>query len=1537
MELKQSSAVPFAVTDPISGLDITKDVQLVSIESVGEGDFPYFQPNGDYTFTVVNAGRDEIVTPTTFTLDVPYDGEVHRLTVTTDMTIQATQADFMKAEVIKPLGSVVVAPANGIFHFEVEATYRGKPLTAEDVTIQINQPGTGPITHPIALIGVTTKGDGKTLDIEWRAGPDQMVGQFPFFIKRKVGTTNVEGDDFVKIIANLRNAISGLRIGPIHDSSEHIRGHQGELINGWFVCYNNGVQIPLNDPGLTLTLTAAANINTIGDVIAIDEKFADHITFRIKGKPNGIDVNEPAGTGTGYFYLKATYKGLTAQVMPTLTWYPNTDAISPVEFIGPLFANQEQLTVSQFGAVEGNGVTPWYQIEGSKVRSGSILVSQFTGGAQVQMVTIPPGTPLNSINQLVKGISASWMKQRVSLSAVLDLPFITDPSLYQTMWRLSAQTVIEQAPVEFRINTDVITGVAGRYPAITISAYQMRDGKLVHVEGTFSTTTVTGAAAYQQMLNTKDGNGYLKMTTRGTSGDVLIKATFTSKDTPAMVQPVEITIRADNTVDIEYVPTQIPAKIWDVFSTPPFAVKSKGVNVDAKVTNVKVIKNDYVQAVEGDDGKWEIYNALTSSNLRVGTYFTYDVEINGVVYKATGDGEYNVAAWDGVSLTPNAEYIPGDRTTKVLTLPVGGNKDFTFYPTYKGKPAADKVELAPLGGNMFIRKQVLNEAGDGVIVTVGANTSLVTTNITFTYRIKGIPDAELVDKQTKVSEWVNIQAVPKGLSVVTANPTPEWAGLNATLLWKPVFRWDGVTIPNDDPNITVNIKHQETGVIKRYVTPVGAIKDTTYLLITTLPATNGAYTQYFTVDYVKDGVKYTSSEGNFPVMLHTSGNQPPITATLKDTPLANTNNLIPIEVRVGTNAPLDPKTIVPLAIYSKVNPENSDAVVGKVEYVNTGHLKFASGHMGGDVTFSMTFGSAGAPNTSIPITFNIPAAEITTTQTVSEINGITNAITQIGFTLSQERLISGTKQAYNFADAIIATTATVTGAVSSVTDIINTNGNFSANFVGKGDTGPGTATFKVTDPNGVVYDIEIGFEAIIDSTGFVLTLTPDTASGKKGDRLTFTGGLTLDGVNQPMDDSGLTWTTEPAGYLSMGMRNASDVRFDVTRSAAEIENVDVYLIVKDRPGHIAKHKVTLEILPNMEVTAKEYNVKVWDRVSGYPFIVKQSGTDITSQLLDIAHEPSEWLTDDTPLNWFDGSGSVGKPLVIITAEGEKPATTVVIPWSYRLPTEPVGVKHTVNVTYNVSEHNGWILTPSLVPFGSKAPLVIATGGTAEIDIVVLNKGKLVTTIATVGNPVVQEYATVINNSRFVSQVRLNMKAGTTEGYHGKQEHIVYPGALVSYGKEGIDYVVGKFEVNVWNASAPFKLNAVEPNPVEGRYGDEVVVKAETYYAGKPIDVNSPNITSLVISPPGTLELVPNSKTKEGFTVKFVDDIQVNSKETDLIVSMKHANHSYNSVVTLKVKQTALILKLTPAPGFESTGSGDVDNPVTLKQGVLNPE
>lgn len=1542
MELKQSSAVPFAVTDPISGLDITKDVQLVSIESVGEGDFPYFQPNGDYTFTVVNAARDEIVTPTTFTLDVPFDGEVHRLTATTDMTIQATQADFMKVSVLKPLGSVIIAPVNSILNMELQSSYRGIDLTADDVIIQKHKPGTPPDTaYPIKFVSATTKADGRTLDVKWQ-GADTMIGPFTFYVLRKGTTGLVEGEDWVQIDMNLRIGISGMRIQPLHQASGSIFGHQNELINGWFVVYKDGIPIKLNDPGLTLTLVGSTNVPNVSAVIAIDERFEDHITFKILGKPTAASNNPVSGSFYGQFDIKASYTGSEAVARVDITWVPGTDMMSTATMQQPLFANQTQKLVTQFDEVNGVNIPPWYTIEGAKVRVGSIFVNQFNGGGVIQQVVVEPGTPLNSINQLVKEISASWMKQRVSLSGfVLDLPFITDPTLYQTMWRLNAQTTIEMAPVEITPNTTIVPGTAGSAMSVVLKATQKRGDEVVRVSGSWSAGSVTGAANYLQLMSTAEGDGLFRMTGKGTNGDVVLKGTFTST-ADGITQPFEVKLTADASYIFEMNPKAVNVKMWDVLTEPPFSVKIDRVDSPQRITNVQVIKNAYIQGVEGKPNEWEVYRADTSV-AAPSTYFTFDLVLDSGTINCVGQGTYNIAAFDGIWLKPNAEYTPGDRVSKVLLVPQGGSISYTFYPVYKGQPAADKVELVPpVADGVVYRGQKLNDQGDGIIVTLSGATNFTTRTAQFTYKVKGIPDNELVNNQTKVSEYVSLTAVPKGLDVkFQSDPQPVLAGLNERLRF-PVSRitLDGVVLQPDDKHLRYKIVPY--GVDPSYVEQVGVIANDLYLVISTKPPRQAYYTQSIVASYVADDGTITESKViPFTIGYSPSRDQNGVRITLKGDPLANTENFIPVDIAVDGNDPLAPSSITQLGTAAiTVTPLSSNSVIDNViTYEKTGHIRFKSGWTGGSVSYAMLIGSVGSPTPVQPVIFEVPAAPITITPSITEFNGIADTVTTMTFTATQERLIDGSVVSYDFAGAVVQEGSTATGSIKSLTSVVNNGGVFTVVFTSKGVEGSSTLTIPVKDSRGDGYSFSFDLTAVIDSTGYVLTLTPNTASGKKGDRITFTGSLTLDGVNQRMDDVGQTWSVEPAGYMSMGMRNQSDVRFDITRTTGEIENVDVYLVVRDRPGHTAKHKVALEVLPNLEITPKEYNVKVWDRVSGYPFTVKDGATDITSTLLDIKHE-SPWLTNDTPLNWFDGNASAGKPLVIITPtalHSPEAAHTVVIPWSFRLSSEPVGTKHIVNVTYHIADFNGKPLTASLVPFGSNEPLIIAINGTADIDIVVLDKGKLVTTISNYLSAIKQEYATCINNSRFASQVRLGMRAGTTEGYGGVQEHIIFPGNPVANGVEGDDYAVGRFTVNVWNASAPFKLWSVEPNPVEGKFGDIVEIKANAFYQGRHIDVNSPNITALTLSPSTTLSLVDGSRTKNGFSAEFMDDIQENVKESNVTVSMKHANVVYNSALTLKVKQTALILKLTPASGFQTTGSGDVDNPVTLTQSVLDPE
>lgn len=1533
MELKQSSAVPFAVTDPISGLDITKDVQLVSIESVGEGDFPYFQPNGDYTFTVVNAARDEIVTPTTFTLDVPFDGEVHRLTATTDMTIQATQADFMKVSVLKPLGSVIIAPVNSVLNMELQSSYRGIDLTADDVIIQKHKPGTPPDTaYPIKFISATTKADGKTLDVKWQ-GADTMIGPFSFYVLRKGTTGLVEGEDWVQIDMNLRIGIAGMRIQPIHQASGSIFGHQGELINGWFTVYKDGIPIKLNDPGLTLTLVGSTNVPNVSTVIAIDERFEDHITFKILGKPTVASSNPVAGSFYGQFDLKAGYTGSEAVARVDITWVPGTDMMSTAVMQQPLFANQTQKLVTQFGPVNGMNIPPWYTIEGAKVRAGSIFVNQFSGGGIIQQVVVEPGTPLNSINQLVKEISASWMKQRVLLSGfVLDLPFITDPALYQTMWRLNAETTIEMVPIEYRLNTEVVTGIAGRYPSVLISAWQERDGQKVRIPGVFSTATVTGSLQYRQLTTTPEGNAMLQFTTRGVSGEAVASMTFRSADNQITGQTVQFTIRADNTLDIDYEPFVTSTKIWDRFKVLPFNVKVNGAIVNgtletSKVKNIKLMETTYVKYVEGSTTEWEIVNALTTETT-TRTYFTYDVEVNGVTYNCVGAGDYRIAAWDGVWLVANAEYVAGDRVGKVLTIPVGGNKDFTFYPTYKGRPAADLIELSPLSSNLTIRKQVVNEAGDGVIVTVEANTSFVTNTQLFTYKVKGIPDAELVDKQTKVFEWVNCTAVPKGISVVTATPTSSPTGLNNTLTWKPVFKWDGDVIPNNDPNITVRIIDTGVNGKNAYVMPVSSTVNITYLFVTKYPPSESTYNQYFVVDYVKDGVKYTSAEALFPVGFSKSREIAPINVILKEAPLPNKDNLIPIDVKVANNPPLDPKSIVPLtAPYFKVTPEDSDVVKNRVEYVNTGHLKFSSGYKGGDITYSMTFGSASYPNTSVPLTFTVPAAPIVVTQATDQIDGIANRKTEIRFTLSQQRLIGEELVTHNFANADIYPVGAVTGSIKEASGAFNNNGTFIVDVYGNATQGPGTITLTITEDDGDSHDVVLNVNAVIDSSQMSMVLQNNVVTGVAGDVTTITGTVKYNDTDLRWDNANgnMIYSVEPEGWVEFENGTAGTFDLRIVRNSPD-DVTQVVNITANFLGMTASQPVTVNVKKNLSIEPKVFNVKVWERINGYPFVMKEGEVDITNTVLDC--KP---VNDNVVIAVkMENRNKPAVNMWTVKGEGVMPARTEIVTWEYRLPTDPEEVKRTIDITYNVAEFNGHEL--EIIPSAELYRTVY--NGSFQADFYVYRKAEPATenptNLGTIDVPCVNQEG----YTNFPGQGRLTLRGKNVELY-GKPNTWsirVSPTGNVL----GKDIAVATLIVSIYNPNIPTGLSDFNPNPLVGKFGEEYQLNFKVWRNGTPSDLMQAVYTDMLFYPQGILETVPGSKTKDGFKVRFLKDIDVNTVTTTLDARLNVTGETQGRGA-LTVTQQAVSMKLTAAPGFESTGSGDMENPVTLKQGVLNPE
>ena len=1525
MELKQSKAVPFAVNDPISGLDITKDVQLVSIESVGEGDFPYFQPNGDYTFTVVNAARDEIVTPTTFTLDVPYNGEVHRLSATTDMAIKATEAAFMKVTLIKPATVTIIGKAGENYIVEFEASYRGKQLKAADIIPRLYAPGAPVVSGPNTFVSKEDVPGTNTIRTTWKAGPNAQVGGWNIYIIRMDSQGSVPGEDYVAVNLAIRLGDAGLRFTPQHYNSHVLFGHQGELINSWWDLNYNGTRIPLNDPGLTFTFTPIDSITNITTVIGLDAKHPDYIVLKILGKPNKALSD---GVFQGEFSITAKYAGLSSTYNCAINWYPGNIAQIPMTIIPDLYANSEQKAVTQFGDINPNGSRVWYTLNGSKLRAGTITVTDFTKGTVLQTYNCA-GMPLNSIHQIVKEIELSWMKQRVAFTGVvIDCPLTNiQGQMYQTLWLDSAQTTIEMAPLDITPNATVVPGTAGSAMSVLLTATQKRGNEIVHVPGSWSAGSVTGAANYLQLISTMDGDGLFRMTGKGTNGDVLLKGTFTST-ADGITQPFEVKIMADASYIFEMNPKSVDVKMWDVLSTPPFTVKIDRVEAPQRITNVRVIKNAYIQGVEDNPNEWEVYKA-DGGEVSPSTYFIFDLVLDSGTISCIGQGTYKIAGWDGRWITPNAEYTPGDKVTKIFRLPIGGQNSFKIYPTYKGQPAADKIVLQPLSATYFeMVSQVVNLEENSVTITLGGLPRLGSGNVWFFYQVKDIPVGELVNNQTVVSEQVNIQAVQAGLAVTNVNPVPSSVGKNVTLRWLAKFYYDGVWVPNYDPNLSIEILGTDAGDV--YVTQAGAQADTIYFILDKVPPSNGAFVQRFVASYNKDGVVHSAPEARWGVTFDSSRNQPEITITMKSAPLANTDNLIPVDIRVGTNDPLAPSTIDPRGVSVVQDPPNGNGVVDSlVEYVNTGHLKFKSGWTGGNVKFTMTIGSGLAPNSTIPLIFDVPRSDIIITQTVNEFSGITDATTQIGFALSQQRLINGVMETYDFSDATVDATATFTGPVTSVTGITNTNGSFTADVVGKGDTGAATITFKVTDVTGFVYDVEVGLEAMIDSSGYILTLTPDTATGNKGDRITFTGSLTFEGTNQRLDDVGQTWTIEPAGYMTVGMRNASDVRFDITRSTTDVENVEVSLVVKDRAGYTAKHKVALEVKPDMVITPKVMNVKVWDTVSGVPFTIMDS-SGIVINPLDAKPQDNDLLIPAALAGEF-----------IVQAETPHPARIVPITWEYRLPDDPVGTVRTVTINYNVSAYNGMELTASAIgPWTPDGIVKTYTTNTSisMLVVTVYRRGVKVTERCTYGNAMEPDtYLRISKVTGATGQVTFQLLPNPVTVAEGPVKIRVDVGGS-PWDQEGVNWCWCDFGVSIYDGDKPGVIKPPVPNPIEGKLGDEFEIYSPLFWQNNKdwgeFLWNSNKVTNKRIDST-RLEFVPDSFAKDGYSVRIAEDIDTNVEEYTVTIYLTFNSKEYSSQLT--VTQHATQLKLAPAPGFQTTGSGDVDNPVTLIQNVLDPE
>lgn len=1524
MELNKSSLVPFQVNDPISGEDITNNIRLTAIEQGGVPS-PYLKPNGDSTFTVIAADKEDVTEATTFKLEVDYGGLPYELEASTDITVSGTTAGQFKVKVIEPASLAQVVEQNVEFYYDYQATYKGVYLGDGECQASIPVPGITPVDG-VTLLREEVLADGITHRVWFKASlrTGNLVGLVVNIRRLPLVTPGVSDTDYVYVTLRLKVIAAGSTELSIvmHDwYSVNIQGVVGAEMISFFELYQGKTKLSLLDPTLSYTITDSGNMATPYNRLSF-VTISEGIRWTIKNIPSSSSI-PPMGNIT----LTVKKGSLQADVRLSVSVYSGSNNMYQTKFlIGPE-ANKKKNSVIEIGDYVSDMPYPWFAPANGVFESGTLTLKDIKNNVITQTVDVK-GMSVNSINRFIVEQTASWMGQQAYFGpAVLKCPY-TDkrmPEFYYVPVPMSHSTfTVPEAPYVFTTNTKTVNGNAGANSAVLISCKQDRGNGLELIRGDFAMVYVEGAAASTSGTNLRNGQMSQQLAARGSEGDVRIYGKFTP--TGGTEMDFSVIVQASFANKITTTEKTVQVKVFDVLNTPPFDVYNDGVLINDQIRNVRLIKNgQYFSPLPDDPNSWEVVDGRTTETL-IPQYFTYEAKVNGIWETLTARGNYNVAAYDGIAFKVTVDYGRGVGVTTEIPVSRNNTNRFTVWPVYRGKPLANGFSGTVQVGTLFtVPIAIVGPADDGVGVVIeytapdtfgsGNNACVLTLTIDDT-------PGTTVNVNKWVGNFTGIY-VNKGLSVLPITLVPSTQVYARPLSWDAKIYYGGVLLKPNDPRLSMEVSNASA------VTPpifdiVGIEDRYVWFAFNRKPDAAASFTNRIMVTY-NDGVNPPEISGYVNIQAsYSMTNLVPVTLKALKEPLGNTENIIPVEFqRSGYNI-AKPTTV--LSFSGRDDPASGNALLGEIELIDAPDdiyrkaLKFKSGWTGGKVIVNMvaTFPDLADNWVLRDNELIIPPATITVGGADRVINGITNASKVLTFTLSQERLINDVVEHYTFSDATISDTITVTGAIQKVDTISNSDGTFTATFYGKGETGAGSATFTVTDGDGYEYQVTLDVTAEIDSSGFVLTLSPDSASGKKGDRITFTGTLTIDGNNRRLDDAGLTWSVEPTGYMTLGMRNSEDVRFDVAMTTTEDINEVVTLKVTDRDGRFAIHEIDLTVKPNMFVKLTQMDVKVWDKSSKTPFQVVDS-SDIPQGLYDVELVDNENMINVSP-----------RPTYQIVAEAAQPAKVVMSTWHYRFSTDPSGFKRTVEVPFNIAAYDG-----SPYTFKIEGTTIFTLGSQAWFNIVPLYKGDtIVKMVRWSGYGDGPRYVSMISTTEFNTKLQITAKSSNIVTAFGIQNFRI----RIDGGVEGNP--TGEFEVpvelTVYSTAAPFQLTEPVPKEITGKFGDVFTIHTRGNYAGIQRDLTTHDWEGC--TPSDVIELVPGSVTKDSFDVRFVRDITENAKTTNVQFGFSGI-WSKKEIATaiLNVTQKTLHPKLTPAPGFQSSGQGDVDNPVTLTQSVLNPE
>lgn len=1531
MELNQTSMIPFSVNDPITGTDITKDVRLTAIE-VGGQPSPYLKPNGDYSFTVIGADETDLTEEVTFKLDVDWEGQPFPLEAKTDITVKGTTASQLVVRIVGSFdGHERVLLTNG-FMVQFQVSYHGRLLGAGEI-------GVNNTANTNAGLGIEYKGvleDGVThrMDVTGvELGDSKWFMVHVFRPEEPAKTVVLQG--YADVVSASATDLR-IWIEPRYRSINGVKGDK-QIV---FCKYYRGVNpVAYNAPGMSVRLA--------GNVAADDAG----VKF-IEALPEGLVaqfLTAPSVKTSYIINVVMVYNGVTAR--SGTSWYAHPGPANiPTQFAVsekyPVLANSNENFVWQVGALNFPNIFDASNrptSKGAVIESG-VLYSYDVVGAKELWREPFTNVPLNSLQQFVTKHAVDYRRQTYNIgSVIIKTRFEAETPLWEKQWQYGRivdwGVMIEEAPYTFKASSDAITGVTGRSPTIYITATQDRGNGSEVINGMFSAVTVTGAASYKSLYNLEGNLGVLSMNARGLTGDVLIKGTFTTADTPAQVKTFEITIQADSALDINIPYQNLPAKVWDVYTQFPMIIKSGATDVSANVVDFRIVDNDYVKSLDTEPYSWEITKGLTSSSLRVNTYFLFTLELDGQRYDLIDFLDYTIAQFTGKTFTSTADYGEGLGVTTGIKVGQCIENGFTVYPVYKGKPKTDGISAVITTSGWFsnvpCRVHSLTEDGLGINYVYDApctGTIGTTVPASVILTVDGTPGTTAdVDKWTGSFTLSIING--SGLYIANISLTPSTQQLGKVLTWNSGIYLKAKRILPTDPGLKLEVKAAADALNLKIV---GYSGYNVYFAFINHIASATVIRNYLVGTHTLGG-----SSGNVPLNAQYNGSQGlPITMEALESANGNTENIIPVKF-IRNNADIGkPKTLYSVTGYG--TPENGNALIDDIELIDDpsdttrSALKFNSGWTGGNVypELVLDFNGLSDPWYIRDAVIPVISAPITISQNSNKIDGVDGRTTEIGFTLSQPRVEDSAPISYNFATATITSTGIVTGAIKGAYEATNDNGNFSVVLHGNGKEGPGTVTLTVTDPDGFEYPIVLNVEAAIDSSLLVMSaITPSSVTGKAGTATTMSGETTYDGSTVLGWNNGsgnVHYSIEPEGWAEFTNPTKDNFDLKITRNS-DVDISQEVFVVCNFLGMIAKQPVTVNVVKNMDTNAIVQNVEVWGRYTGYPFVVMAGEEDITATILD-AKPVNDNLVIPIKME------NKNKPAVNMwTIKGvdyaNDPARTEVVTWQYRLPTDAVDMVRTVDVVYNIAKYTGYSLTyATSKPYYTGVPF-----SQFQADFFVYRYAEPITDRPINDGPInssalnANSYTNFDGQGRYQFQVVNNAALIDTYGVSNTFSVRVGTGYIDGHNKLAINFIT-----NIYNPNNNSALTDFQPNPLVGKLGEEIHATVKVWRNGNPNELTQANLKDPVFTPTGIMEMVPGSRNNEGFLVRFIADIDVNSKETEVTIRMPYATETGGSTKFI-AKQMATVLKLTQAPGFQTTGSGDMENPVTLQQSVLNPE